>query len=91
MRPRTPLSWFPSSTEVPQRTPPNQQDLSQYAGGLLVKPRGPTYTTIGDLGPIIPSIVWYFGAQFPNSCIYGPSGKEGDGPPICCGWKNELA
>ena len=37
-------------------------------------PRGSTCTTIGELGPIIPSIVWYFGAKFPNSCIYGPSG-----------------
>ena len=37
-------------------------------------PRGSTYTTVRELGPIIPPIVWYFGAQFPNSCIYGPSG-----------------
>ena len=36
--------------------------------------RGSTYTTIRELGPIIPYIVWYFGAEFPNSCIYGPSG-----------------
>ena len=32
-------------------------------------PRGSTYTTIRELGPIIPYIVWYFGAYFPNSCI----------------------
>ena len=25
-------------------------------------PRGSTYTTIRELGPIIPSILWYFGA-----------------------------
>ena len=37
-------------------------------------PRGATFTTIREEGPIIPSIVWYFGAQFPNSCISGPSG-----------------
>ena len=29
---------------------------------LLILPRGSTYTTIRELGPIIPSIVWYFGA-----------------------------
>ena len=35
------------------------------------------YTTIRELGPIIPSIVWYFGAYFPNSCVYGPSRRAG--------------
>ena len=33
--------------------------------GIIVRhqvPRGSTYTAIRELGPIIPSIVWYFGA-----------------------------
>ena len=43
--------------------------------GYYNRPRGSTYTTSREFGPISPSIVWYFGASFPNSCIYGPTGR----------------
>ena len=29
---------------------------------VVAIPKGSTYTTIGELGPIIPSIVWHLGA-----------------------------
>ena len=29
--------------------------------------KGSTYTTIGELGPIIPSTVWYWGDLVPSS------------------------
>ena len=32
------------------------------------------YTTIRELGPKIPYYRRNYGSQFPNSCIYGPSG-----------------
>ena len=42
----------------------------------ILQPRGSTYTTIRELGPIISSIVWHFGSQFPNSFTYvDPLGK----------------
>ena len=39
------------------------------------KPRGSIYTTIRELGTKIPD--YNLGSQFPNGCIYGPSGKHG--------------
>ena len=54
------------------RTSCKRRSSKVWLDGRL--PRGSTYTTIRELGPIIPSIVWYFGARFLNSCIYGPSG-----------------
>ena len=55
-------------------TPTTQRALiyNQFRGlkGLGFRARGSTYTTIRELGPIIPSIVWYFGAYFPNIYIY---------------------
>ena len=53
--------------------------LSSQFSSLLFPFKSPTwstYTTIWKLGPIIPSMVWYFGASFPNSCIYGPLGTK---------------
>ena len=39
-------------------------------------PRGSIYTTIKELGPIIPYYRRNHGSQFPNGCICGPSGVQ---------------